>query len=578
MSPGRHGHRAPLLWLLLPYMAGLVAERILAVAPSPVLATAGILSGVSLVCAWNRSSWARRLWPLALGSTVALAGMAYSHLRLARPAVWSTLPPREARLDLRVQWVFPSSAAGRRVNAIGRVTNTAPHLRDLVGERLFFTCPLAPGACPPTRSSVIAALGVLEPLPDSAPDGSFAAYLVNAGLGFQLTRARLLGEVAPPSAYRRLCDQAAGRLHTILGEGLADRPRLAAILRAMLLGQIQELDGEQKNLFMQSGTLHLFAISGQHITVIALALLGLLLLLRVPRLPAAILGLGALWLYVDVTGASPSAVRAFLMCTLFMTAVTLRRAGSVFSALVASALLVLAVDPAALFSASFQMSYGIVAALLLLGVPLAEAMQAHWPLFRDLPEGSWRWHQRLRATVWRWFLGLLGVGLATSLASTMTTVEFFQLLTPGALPANLGLIPISSLVIGAGFASLLCGLAGFPTGSALFNHAAALLLWLMDALLRQATAIPGLFVPARFAPSWIGPAGQAALLAVCLAGCAWQWRRSRGGFWPPFMLVALVLALGVRYGAPRPATLTTAALPPACSAANAPATPRTAPR
>jgi competence protein ComEC len=548
MSLGRHGHRAPLLWLLLPLIAGLSAGKLLGGAPWPLLAGAGLLILGAIAGAWSTRVVPRRLWPPALSLAVALAGIGYFHLRLVRLADWDELPPREARLTLRVTQVFATPEGGGRVNGLAVVTDAGTHLRDLVGQKLYFSLFLPGGAAPPLRSERIEVIGVLEVLPRRPPSGGFAAYLVNAGMNFKLTRGRLLREAAPPSPYQRFCRRAMERLHAVLGAGLDDHPALAAILRAMMLGQVQELSGDQKGLFMRSGTLHLFAISGQQISVIALCLQTLLHLLRVPRLPAALVGLTTLWLYVDITGASPSAVRAFLMCALVIAALTLRRPGNILSALAASALCVLMVDPMQLFSASFQMSYGIVAVLLLLGVPLAEALQARWPLFANLPEVSWRWHHRWRAAVWRWFLALLGIGLATMLVSMLTSVQYFRLFTPGALLANLILIPASSVVIGAGFASLLCGLPGFAAGSVLFNHAGALVLGLMDGFLRGATAMRGVFVPAHFRPEWLGPAGHAALLAACLAGSAWRWRRERGGFWPPFVLVALLLLFGAEYG------------------------------
>jgi len=547
MSAGRHGERAPLLWLLLPWMAGLAAGKLLAGASRLWLVAAGFLVLGAAACAWRRSGVARRLWPAALGGAVALAGLLYYDLRRGRLADWDALPPREARLTLRLNQLFAASDP-HRVSGLATVTAAERHLQMLVGQPLYFSLALPAGADPPLRSSAIEVLGVLESLPPHPPPASFADYLVNAGMNFKLTRARLLREVSPPSRYQRFCRRANVRLHDILGRGLEDRPALAAILRAMMLGQVQELSGEQKGLFMRSGTLHLFAISGQQISVIALCLLTLLHLLRVPRLPAAGFGLAALWLYVDLTGTSHSAVRAFLMCGLLVAAAALRRPGGILAALAASALVVLLLDPMALFSASFQMSYGIVAILLLLGVPLADALAARWPLFAALPPVSWRRHHHVCAWLWRQFLSLLGIGLATMLVSMVTSVQFFHLFTPGALPANLILIPASSLVIGAGFVSLLAGLLGFPAGCVLFNHAGALILWLMDAFLRRATAVPDLFLPAQFRPAWLGPAGHAALLAVCLAGSAWGWRRARGGFWPPFVLVGLLLAAGVAYG------------------------------
>ena len=547
MNPGRPGHRAPLCWLLLPFMAGLAAARCVDPPATPLLIAATLLIPVAAACAWSDRRGLRRLWPLPMAALVALAGAAYFHLRLARPPGWEGRPPREAVLTLRIERVFPSRAGQRRVSGLATVVSARAPLQDILGQTLFFSLD-RPAGDEPLRSSAFTAIGVLELLSRHPAGGGFAGYLADAGINFQFTRGRLLGIVSPPNRYNRFCHTAELRLHRLLLTGVGDHRELAGIFAAMVLGQTQDLDAEQKGLFMRSGTLHLFAISGQHISVIALCMTGLFFLLRVPAVVATPAALVLLWLYVDITGTSPSAVRAFIMCALIAAAFTLRLPGGGLATLVASALAVLLAEPMQLFSASFQMSYGIVAALFLLGAPLAEAMQARWPAFPDLPEASWRRHHRWRAWLRRQLLELVGLGLSATLVSVVTGIQFFGLFTPGALFANLALIPTSSLVIGAGFVSLVCGLAGFTAGGVLFNHAGALLLWLMNGLVRAAVAVPGLFFPARFRADWLGPAGHAALLAVCVAGYSRQWRRSAGGFWPPFVFVALLLAFGVKFG------------------------------
>jgi competence protein ComEC len=308
--------------------------------------------------------------------TAGLAGMAYFHLRLNRLSAWESLPAREARLRLRVERTFSPPPGGKRTSGFAMVTKADLHLHDLAGQRLYFSLNLPPGVPPPLRSSEILAVGLLEPLSRHRRNEGFDDYIAGAGMTFKFIRGRWLGEVTPPSRYQQFCRAAEQRFYAILGTGLADQPALAAILRAMMLGQKQEMSEEQQELFMHSGTMHLFAISGLNITAIALSVQILLSLLRVPRLAAAAAGLSALWLYVAITGTSPSAVRAFLMCALFIASFSLRQPGNPLAALVTSALLILLIEPMQLFSASFQMSYGIVAVLLLLGLPLAEALQA----------------------------------------------------------------------------------------------------------------------------------------------------------------------------------------------------------
>jgi hypothetical protein len=85
MSSGGHGQRAPLLWLLLPFMAGLAAGDLIDLPVLPLLAGALVPAVAALVLAWRDGVGARWWWPPVLGLTVALAGAAYFHWRLDRP-------------------------------------------------------------------------------------------------------------------------------------------------------------------------------------------------------------------------------------------------------------------------------------------------------------------------------------------------------------------------------------------------------------------------------------------------------------------------------------------------------------
>jgi hypothetical protein len=76
MSVSGFGHRAPLLWLLLPFMAGLTAGK-LADPPAPLLlGAAAFASSTALFFCWRDDLVARWFWPLALSGAVALGGAA----------------------------------------------------------------------------------------------------------------------------------------------------------------------------------------------------------------------------------------------------------------------------------------------------------------------------------------------------------------------------------------------------------------------------------------------------------------------------------------------------------------------
>jgi competence protein ComEC len=320
------------------------------------------------------------------------------------------------------------------------------------------------------------------------------------------------------------------------------------VFRAMMLGQKHELSDEQGALFMHSGTMHLFAINGLHIGVVALSLHALLAVLRCPRPLAAIVTLAVLWLDVDTTGASPSAVRAFLLVAGYEVAFVLRQPANGIAALASAALLVLLWEPMALFSASFQMSYGVVLTILCLGLPLAAWLEARFAPFRDVPPATWTWHQKAITTALRWLWPVLGIGIAAALVSAVTGPAFFQTFAPGGLLTNLVLVPMAMLVIVAGFASVVVGVLGLAGCGVLLNHAALVVLSVIDALIRLGVRVPATWWTAHWRASWMAPTALAAVLSAVIAGYAFGWRRGRGGFLPPCAIAAVALALGVEFG------------------------------
>ncbi len=545
MSSRSLGHRAPLLWLALPLAAGLLAGRA-GLSALPVFAQLGVATAAAGLALWA-SGRAPAFWAPAITTAMMLAGSASYTLHRARLTVWDALPPREARVTLRVDRAFPASDA-RKASGLATILESDTHLRELGGQRVYFSLALPKGGAAPIRSAVVSTIGILVPLSASTPPGSFDGYLVNAGMNFRLTRGRITAEVKSASAYYKFCDRSILHFSGLLSRGVdARQPELTAVFRAMLLGQKHELSDEQGTLFMRSGTMHLFAISGLHIAMIATALHALLALLRLPHLVWCAAQLIALWLYVDITGAAPSAVRAFIMVALLETSLLLQAPRNPIAALAASAFVVLVFWPLQLFSASFQLSYMIVAALLLLGLPLGDAWQAHGEFFRDLPRPAWRWHHHALSWLQRQLFSSVAIGVATTLISTAGGLLFFQLFTPGALFANLVLIPAALFVILGGFASLLTGLLGAGFLSALFNHASVLVLWGVNAVVQAVVQIPGTWYIARFSSAWIGPTSTLLLIAALVVGYRGGWRRQCGGWWPPFVVVAVTLLLGVDF-------------------------------
>ncbi|HEU5078156.1 MAG TPA: ComEC/Rec2 family competence protein [Opitutaceae bacterium] len=545
-------HRAPILWVLLPMIAGLSIGHVLSTPLSvPALLIAGaiaLVAGLRL-----RDSF---LALIAMVYALCLTSIAYFELRKARFDAWADRPPREMRLILRIDRLFAATHGKPTISGLAQIVHSET-ARELEGQQTYFSL-RKPKATMSTSTSVAASAaplptaeilvsGVFQPIPRSVAANTFDGFLLNSGVNFKLTPGRVLRETRPATRYRKLCAAAQKHFAVILTQGLESHPDLAGIIRGMLLGEVVDLSLVQKQLFIESGTLHLFSISGLHIAAIAIALHMLLGVVRLPRPAIFALSSTTLWLYVDITGSSPSAVRAVVMVILLELAFLLRRAVNPIATLGFAAVTTLIANPMELFNASFQMSYGIVAALLLMGLPFGEWLQARTALFPNLPKVTWRWWHHGFSAAQRWLTTALGIGAATSLTSAICGIIYFNLFTPGALLVNLILIPISSLTLWSGFLSLLFGLLGLRSASVLFNHAAALTLLVMEKGIEWLMCIPGMFWKATFTVPAAGFLSLVALLAVMFFGYATHWDWRRGGWLPPFAITVIVMIFAVRF-------------------------------
>ena len=181
------GHRAPLLWLVLPFMAGLALGKMGEFAPVAGWLGAALIAALAAVWTSGRAAgW----WAPTLGVAMFFAGNASYALQRARLSAWDALPPREATLALRIDRVFVQKNM-QRASGLAKVVSADAHLRELVGQRLYFSLVLKKGEAAPVRSAVVSAVGILETLPRDPAADSFDGYLAGAGMKWCLKAGRL---------------------------------------------------------------------------------------------------------------------------------------------------------------------------------------------------------------------------------------------------------------------------------------------------------------------------------------------------------------------------------------------------
>ncbi|MFZ9991786.1 MAG: ComEC/Rec2 family competence protein, partial [Opitutales bacterium] len=419
LTPDRFGH-CPALWLALPLLLGCSADAWFGLDPGPWL-LCGFLASVF---AWTsrRHAFLSGVLLVVAGTTL---GAAWHHLRT---------PPQEAvvvrrpfvELPVMIERAAPRTEGGGW-SGFGWITDRdGPFFR----RRLALS---ARGECPAEGAELMIA-GGLSALPSEA--SGYDAWLRSQGATLKLRGGRVLGELAPASCFAVWRQRQQRRLDAWLRRMPWPDPDGGALLAATMLGRTALLPAEAKEAFAATGTLHLFAISGLHIAGMAAALLWLARRARLPEVPAGVAVLVLLWLYVQVTGASPSSVRAWIMAAFLWGGRVGERDTPALQSLALACAVTLLLSPEACADAGFQLSYAAVLGIVVAGAPAADLCARPTEEERLTPAGAATATQKLRWRGRRFLLCGLCVSLAATLAGTPLTLGHFGVASWGGVAVN----------------------------------------------------------------------------------------------------------------------------------------------
>lgn len=146
--------------------------------------------------------------------------------------------------------------------------------------------------------------------------------------------------------------------------------RDAALVDALVIGEKSFIERPVRVDFQRSGTYHLLVVSGMSVAILAGFVLWTLRRIGMSDVSASACSLLAVFAYAALTRQGAPVWRAALMFAVYLVTRLLYRKGAVMNALGASALVLLVVNPAALFGASFQMSFLCVVLLAGIAVPI----------------------------------------------------------------------------------------------------------------------------------------------------------------------------------------------------------------
>ncbi len=549
MGARRLAERAPAALRLAPhallaaFCAGLLAA-LAGGAPPAAAAAATVLAAGAAAASAVRGRAGPALALLALAA--ALAGWAWGSARLAATAPPRLALPAHASGSVVVDAApVPDGHGGLR--ARGVVERMALSSGAAVPEGTRLLLDLDDGQRRPSLGQRLRLSGRLRPAADAQDPGWWRRWLARQGIAARLRPASLRhdgrrgGLPGLRDGWRRWAEEHAGA-------GLSGDRR--ELVRGMALGGGSGLSEAAAEAFRDAGLWHLLAVSGQNVTVVAIAALALLRALGLRRRPAVAGAAAVMAAYCLACEGGASVARAGVVGGLGLAAELRSAPRERWYLLLAGLALLLAHQPRAIGDPGLQLSFAAVVGLFAIAPPLAA-----W--FRGWVPGR--------------VADLAAMAGAAGLATAPVLVWQFGRLSLAGLALNVVAVPMAAPIV-------VLALLGLPAG-ALLPAAGAAPAWLAGlgaaallAAARAAAAIPGaavslpaaaapLLVPLAAAPPVVaralGPGDGAARLrrlpwrglAVAAAAlAAGSWALLRPGPPPPWPAAPAITALDVGQG------------------------------
>ena len=216
------------------------------------------------------------------------------------------------------------------------------------------------------------------------------------------------------------------------------------ILSALTLGYRENLDKDVQRSFSVSGAMHVLAVSGLHTGIVWGIVVWLLTLggwfkplweEKWKRWLLNIIAIVLIWMYAFVTGLSPSVMRSALMLSFWALSGLLEKQISRWNPLFSAAMIILIINPLALWSVSFQLSFAAVAGIMLIGQKMQRSIS-------------------FKGRMLQYVGGLLMVSVAAQIATMPLTMHYFGQTSNYFALTNLVVISMAGVLLVLGFGTL----------------------------------------------------------------------------------------------------------------------------
>ena len=320
-----------------------------------------------------------------------------------------------------------------------------------------------------------------------------------------------------------------------------EQPDHIHILKGMLLGKRGDLPASTYDVFRNSGSLHILAVSGLHVGLItALCFLGFSLF-QLPRKTVCILTIVSIIIYACLVGFRPSVLRASFMAILFLIAQIVDRDADLANLLAFAALFLLIINPAQLWNIGFQLSFAAVACIIYLLPKWTAFIARHFTDGNNHVEPSISQLEIAWGSGWKravkWLVLAFGVTLSAQLGTFLIIARSFCRAYPHGLIAGPFVVGLTAPIVTITAISIILGMLWLPLATP-FVYANHLILFIF------------LNIVEIFGQPWAGvkisPPGLG-WISVYIVGCLAiiHWRSVREHSEKALIIGASVLAIWI---------------------------------
>ena len=409
-----HWHRFPFLFLVIPLISGNIASRYLAHLPS-IAILCSIIVSFTLLLSIQR---------LRSGASFVI----FTFIGLFSTGVYLT----ETRL--------PPIIPGNTYILEGRCDRILSPGKIIVSGHQIYTYLQIPDSMKVSIGDSLSCSARLYPLviSQNQHDFNYNNYLHNQGInvrGFPISAIQKTGHSHNLYSISHSAQvYLLSKLQRVVPDSTTYR-----LLAALCLGNRQDVPPSMKQLFQETGTIHLLAISGLHMGAIFILLSYLLKLFRLKNKKFRLILIPLIWIATGITGFSPSACRAAAILSFITIGQAFRQETISLNAIAAAAFFSLLVKPELLYSVSFQMSYAAYTGIILI-YPLMK-------IKKELPE-------LLRKTY-----SLFCASFSAQILTLPIMAYYFHSISLNSILINIIAVPVATLLLYGGI--ILLSLPGF---------------------------------------------------------------------------------------------------------------------